>query len=308
MALGLVVGLSLKFMPLSEHTLNLIVDDILKSGGAIFITVLKMLVVPVVFVSLVCGSASIDVRKIGRVGGKTVLLYVLTTAVAITLALIFASLFNVGQGLHLQTTASFNAAAVPTFKQILLDLFPSNPFRALVEGNMLQVIIFSLIFGIAISHSGKAGERLLSVFQDANQVIINLVLLVMKVAPYGVFCLIAALFAELGISLILDLLGYFATVIFVLFFQLFVSYSLLLKFVARLNPVQFFKKMYQAMLFAFSVSSSNASIPIVLETVEDKIGVKNSIASLVFILFSWIVEAVGPPCSNASLRWSLCFA
>lgn len=284
MGLGLIVGLIIKFLPLSDQVVGVIVDDVLKSGGNIFITILKMLVVPVVFISLVCGAASIDIRKIGRVGGKTILLYLFTTALAITLALIFASLFKVGQGLDLQTAASFDTAAVPTFKQIILDLFPANPFKALVEGNMLQVIIFSLIFGIAISHSGEAGERLLSVFQDANQIIINLVLLVMKIAPYGVFCLIAVLFARLGFSLILDLLGYFLTVLFVLFVHLFVSYSALLKFVARLNPMRFFKKMYQAMLFAFSVSSSNASIPIVLETVEDKLGVKNSIASFVIPL------------------------
>lgn len=284
MALGLVVGMLLRVLPLPDAAFDLFVTDILKTGGSIFITVLKMLVVPVVLVSLICGAASINPRKIGRVGGKTLLLYLLTTALAITLALIVASIFQIGKGVNLPMAANFTVSAAPSLREIILNLFPANPFKALVEGNMLQVIIFALIFGVALTMSGEPGKRVIKFFEDLNHIVINLVILVMRLAPYGVFCLIAVLFAELGFKLIWDLLGYFLVVMLVLFIQVSVSYTLILRVIGRLNPIIFLKKMYQAMLFAFSVSSSNASIPIVLETAEKKLGVKNSIASFVIPL------------------------
>ncbi len=284
MLLGMIVGLAIKFSPLASETVAIIADDVLQVGGQIFINLLKMLVVPVVFVSLICGVSSIDIKKLGKVGGKTLLLYVFTTALAISIAIFIASLFGVGNGIDLSTASQFKIPDPVSLKSVILNIFPTNPFKALTDSSMLQIIIFALFFGATLSVSGKPGQRLLSVFQDANEVIMKLILIIMKLAPYGVFCLIAALFAKEGFRLIGQLIGYFSTVMVVLAIQLFVVYPILLRFLAGLNPVIFFKKMYAAMLFAFSVASSNASIPVVLETVEKKLGVKNSIASFVIPL------------------------
>jgi len=284
MVLGLLIGLGIRHLPLSFQVESILVDGILKTGGTIFITILKMLVVPVVFVSLVCGSSSLEVRKLGRVGFKTLLLYLFTTAVAIALALAIASALGIGKDLHLETAGAFTAKAAPSFKQIIIGLVPSNPFKALVQGEMLQIIMFSLLLGVAISLSGKAGERIAAIFRDLNSVIIHFIIMVMRITPYGVFCLIAALVAKQGFGLIDDLLGYFIVVLLVLGVHAAVTYTSLLRFVGRLNPLIFFRKMYTAMLFAFSVSSSNASIPVVMETVRDKLGVNNAIASFVIPL------------------------
>jgi len=269
---------------LSPMLADIIVNSILKTGGDIFMSVLKMLVVPVVFVSLVTGASSVAVKKLGRVGAKTFVLYMLTTAIAITIAITLASLFNIGHGVHATSTAHFSPPPAPSIADVLVDLFPSNPFKALVEGNMLQVIVFALLFGNSLKLAGSAGDRIAKFFNDMNVVIMKLIIMIMSLAPYGVFFLVSNLFARLGFSLIGDLVAYFFGMLFILIAHMLTTYSLLLIVFARLNPISFFKKMYPAQLFAFSVSSSNASIPIVLETVEDKLGVKNSVAAFVIPL------------------------
>lgn len=284
MVAGILCGFVIRALPLSANVIEILVEDILKTGGDIFISILKMLVVPVVFVSLVYGSSSLDIKKLGRVGGKTMVLYLITTAVAIALAIFFATLFSIGKGGEVIRPAEFVATQAPSLKTIFLNLFPANPFRALVEGEMLQIIIFSILFGVAISSSGAAGQRINVIFKDMNDIVILFVTQMLKISPYGIFCLMAVLFSKIGFDLILQLLGYFSVVLFVLFFHAAVTYSLLLRGLGKLNPWTFFKKFRVAMLFAFSTSSSNASIPVVLESVENRLGVKNSIASFVIPL------------------------
>lgn len=293
MVVGMVFGLVMNAMTPSQemgspllipqHLADFFTDDILGTLGDIFMTILTMLVVPVVFVSLVAGSSSIAISKLGRVGLKTFLLYLATTAFAITFALILSNLLAIGVGVNATAASNFAPPAAPSFKTVLLSLFPKNPFAALVEGNMLQVIVFALLFGTSLKVSGKAGDRIAQVFADLNHVIMKLILMIMALAPYGVFFLVSALFARMGFSLITDLMYYFVGMIAILLCHMFITYSLLLSF-AGLNPVMFFRKMYPAQLFAFSVSSSNASIPIVLETVEQRLGVKNEVASFIIPL------------------------
>ena len=283
---GLLIGLIMNVLPIPESIFGLLVDDILKLGGSIFIVLMKMLVVPVVFVSLVCGVASLgNISELGRIGLKTLVMYVLTTALAITLALTVANLLGVGDGFQLTSVHStIDVSSAPSLKQVFLDMFPSNPFKALADGKMLQVIIFSVLFGMAITMAGKAGQRIINLFTDMNDIVMKLILMVMEVAPYGVFCLVSSLFARMGFDAIGELTEYFLVVLLVLFIQLFGVYSLFLNLLTRLNPITFFKKMYSAMLFAFSISSSNASIPVVLDTVERKLGVRNAVASFVIPL------------------------
>ena len=258
----------------------LFVDGIFNVGGQIFVASLKMLVVPLVFVSLICGTCSLkDTSKLGRIGGKAIALYLVTTAIAISFAMSLALLLSPGDGVNMTANTTFAAKEAPSLAQVFIQMFPSNPFAAFAQGNMLQVIIFALLFGIAIALSGAAGERISKLFEDLNVVIMRLVTILMNLAPYGVFCLLAKLFTDLDIGTIKNLGMYFGVVFFALVIHGTVTYSVILKLFTGLNPVIFIKKMRDAILFAFSTSSSNATIPVTMETATKKIGVDNSIAS-----------------------------
>ncbi len=280
MALGLITGLALKyFLPDSVFVQSYITDGLFHIIGKIFIDSLKMLVVPLVFVSLVCGTCSLsDTTKLGRLGIKALGLYFLTTAFAVTLALVFSVLVGPGEGGNLQAVEYIPKEA-PALKDVLFNLFPSNPIRAMVEGNMLQVIVFSILFGIAVALAGKSGEKIANLFNDLNEIIMKLIIILMNLAPYGVFCLMARLFATLGFNTIGNLITYFLLVLFVLILHGTATYTLMIKLLAGLNPFVFFRKMRPAMLFAFSTASSNATLPITLETATHRLGIRNTIAS-----------------------------
>uniref|UniRef100_A0A486XY03 Proton/glutamate symporter n=1 Tax=Rheinheimera sp. BAL341 TaxID=1708203 RepID=A0A486XY03_9GAMM len=256
------------------------IDGVFHVGGEIFIASLKMLVVPLVFVSLVCGTCSLsDTSSLGRLGGKTIGLYLVTTAIAISLAIFAALLVGPGQGVEMQSDASFDISEAPSLSQVFINIFPSNPIESMASGNMLQIIVFAVLFGLAMALSGKAGERLALVFNDLSEVIMKLVTLLMNLAPYGVFFLMAKLFTTLGFETIASLAKYFAVVLVVLLVHGLLSYSIILKLLSGLSPLIFLRKMRDAALFGFSTSSSNATMPITMETVTKKLGVKNSIAS-----------------------------
>jgi len=256
------------------------VDGIFHVGGEIFIASLKMLVVPLVFVSLVCGTCSLsDTSKLGRLGGKSIGLYILTTALAISLAIGAALLVSPGNGVEMQSDATFDVSSAPTLAQVFINIFPSNPIQSMASGNMLQIIVFAVLFGLAVALSGQAGERIAALFNDFNEIIMKLVTLLMNLAPYGVFFLMAKLFTTLGFETIASLLKYFLVVLFVLLFHGLAVYPTLLKTLTGLNPLIFLRKMRDAALFAFSTSSSNATLPVTMETVNKKLGVNNSISS-----------------------------
>ncbi|KZN33245.1 dicarboxylate/amino acid:cation symporter [Pseudoalteromonas luteoviolacea] len=259
---------------------GLFVDGLFHVGGQIFIASLKMLVVPLVFISLVCGTCSLsDPKKLGRLGGKSILLYLTTTAIAITVAISLALLVSPGAGVDMPTTASFDAKEAPTLAQVIIGMFPTNPIDAMANGNMLQVIVFALLFGIAMALSGDAGKRVALVFDDLNTVILKLVTLLMNLAPYGVFCLMAKLFTDIEMRLIVELGKYFLVVVAALFFHALVNYSIMLKVLTGLSPVKFLAKMKDACMFAFSTSSSSATMPVTLETATKKLGANNTVAS-----------------------------
>ncbi|KNC65595.1 sodium:dicarboxylate symporter, partial [Pseudoalteromonas rubra] len=237
-------------------------------------------VVPLVFISLVVGTCSLsDPKKLGRLGGKSILLYLSTTAIAITVAISLALLVSPGGGVEIPTTATFNAQQAPTLTQVIIGMFPTNPINAMASGNMLQVIVFALLFGIAMALSGDAGKRCAKVFEDLNTVVLKLVTLLMNLAPYGVFCLMAKLFTSIEMSLIVELGKYFLVVVAALLIHAFVNYSILLKVLTGLNPLTFLAKMKDACMFAFSTSSSSATMPVTLETATKKLGANNSVAS-----------------------------
>ncbi len=256
------------------------VDGIFEIGGQIFVASLKMLVVPLVFVSLVCGTCSLnDTAKLGRIGGKAIGLYLITTAVAITGAITLALLVSPGEGVNMVSDTTFVSKEAPSLAQVIIQMFPSNPFTAFAQGNMLQVIVFALLFGIATALAGQAGERIAKLFVDLNEVIMRLVTILMNLAPYGVFCLLAKLFTDISIDTISNLIAYFMVVLAVLFMHALITYPIVLKLLTGLNPITFLKKMRDTVIFAFSTASSNATLPVTLETTTKKMGADNSIAS-----------------------------
>jgi Na+/H+-dicarboxylate symporter len=280
MGAGAAVGLLLNAFSGPGPVQEYLVGGLFHVGGAIFLASLRLLVVPLVFVSLVCGTAALDdIAKIGRVGGKTLGLYLATTAIGIALALAVAVSLQPGAGFELQTDRVFQVQEPPPLSQILIDLFPTNPVRSMAEGNMLQIIVFSVLFGLAITLAGDPGRRLLAVFEDANAVILRLVMLLMVIAPYGVFCLIAKVFAQEGFEAFAPLAKYFFTVLGVLALHTFATYPLMLGLVGRLSPRIFFRNMRDPAAVAFSTASSNATLPVTLENAEYRLGVHNSIAS-----------------------------
>jgi Na+/H+-dicarboxylate symporter len=265
MLAGLLVGVLINLAGADGWLLQYVVDGLFHVVGGIFLASLKLLVVPLVFVSVVCGTAALD--------------DLLTTALAISLALVTAVVVQPGAGFDLPSAVTFTGRQAPPLTETLINLFPSNPVEAMAEGNMLQIIVFSMLFGFALTVSGAPGKRLVAVFQDLNEVILRLVLMLVGLAPYGVFCLIGRVFALQGIAAIVPLAKYFFVVLGVLLVHALVSYPALLRWIGGLSPLAFYRKMRDPVALAFSTASSGATLPVTLENVEHRLGADNSIAS-----------------------------
>jgi Na+/H+-dicarboxylate symporter len=278
---GMALGVALNWVGTESVITRFMVDGVFFVIGQIFLASLKLLVVPLVLVSLACGTAALeDVTKLGRIGGKTLGLYLLTTAIAVSVAIVAAIIVGPGIGFDLPTQAlGYAAKDAPGLAQTLISIFPDNPFEALAEGRMLQVIVFAILLGIAITLAGDAGRDLLHLFQSANAVIMKLVFLLMQLAPYGIFCLIANVFSAQGLGAFEKLASYFLVVVAVLLFHVSVVYPTLLFLFARLSPLTFFRKLRAPMSVAFSTASSGATLPVTLRTTEERLGVDGSIAS-----------------------------
>jgi len=280
MILGAIAGGALNFAGNPEWSQLWLIDGLFYVVGQIFISLLKMLVVPLVFVSLVCGSSSLsDPKMLGRVGGKTIALYLMTTAIAVTLALSSAVIFKPGVIDQQLTAAATDIAEATPFTQVLIDMVPTNPVAAMADGQMLPIIFFAVLLGISITLSKEVGPRVGAWFHDMNAIIMKLVTLVMRFAPYGVFALIAILAASSSADSFAALGKYVGLVFAVLFIHALIIYPTILSLLGRVSPVKFLLKLKALVLFAFTTASSNATIPVTLETVEKRIGVSNKIAS-----------------------------
>ncbi len=282
MIVGALLGVFLSLQsPESPFVQEFLVEGVFSVIGTVFISALKMLVVPLVFVSLVCGVTSLgDMGALGRIGCKALVLYLLTTALAITIALVLAVSVSPGGDFIISGRGeSFILSPPPPLSQVLTDLVPSNPIAALADGNMLQIIVFAILFGISMTLAREHSGRIIDFFGDLNGIIMKMVGLIMHLAPIGVFCLIARTFTLQGVDVITPLAGYFMVVIAALLLHAGGSFSLLLRLAGDLDPLIFFKKLRAAMAFAFSTASSNATIPATLRAVETRLGVKNSVAA-----------------------------
>lgn len=282
MVAGAILGLILN---ISELNQNPFVETYLTGGlfdtiGQLFIRALKMMVVPLVFVSLFCGTTALrEPAMLGSLGGRTLGLYLLTTAIALVVALTFAMLVGVGVGAELPSNIEYTAKDSKPLTEVLLSIIPENPVMAMAEGNMLAVIVFAILLGFSASQAGEAGQKVIAFFKALNEVIMKLVMLIMNFAPYAVFAILTKVFAQLGIDAIQTLAGYFFTVLGLLVFHALVVYPLILKLFAGLSPAVFLRKMQSVWSFAFGTSSSNATIPVTLRTVTERLGVKKSVAS-----------------------------
>ena len=269
---GAILGIVLCYLvPDSSFKKDVIVEGILYVIGQGFIRLMKMLVVPLVFCSLVCGSMAIgDTKKLGTVGVRTLAFYLATTALAVCVALGVGNLINPGVGLDMSAIQS-SAASVETMEatsltDTILNIIPDNPINSLASGSMLQVIVFALIVGVILAKMGERAETVANFFSQFNDIMMEMTMMIMSLAPIGVFCLISRTFANIGLLLALAI-------------QCFGVYQILLKIFTGLNPIRFIKKFFPVMAFAFSTATSNATIPMSIDTLSKKVGVSKKISS-----------------------------
>ena len=280
---GLVLGVVLNlWIPHSYVRDDIFVDGIFYVIGNGFIRLMKMLVVPLVFCSLVCGSSAIgDTKSLGKVGGKTIAFYLLTTALAVSVAITVATFVRPGVGLDMSSieTSEVAVAENVSVTDTILNIIPENPVGALADGTMLQIILFALLIGVLLAKMGERAELLANLINQCNELMMEMTNLVMNLAPVGVFCMIAKTFANLGFDAFLPLLKYMGSVLLGLALQCFGVYMILLVVFTRLNPARFIKKFFPVMAFAFYKTKSNDTIPMNIDTLEERIGVSRKISS-----------------------------
>ena len=280
MILGFIVGLILNFWVKDPFIKDIVlIDNVFYIGGTVFIKLMKMLVVPLVFCSIVVGVASIsDIRKICKIGGTTILIYLLTTALAITIALLIAGIIKPGEGLNIAGLAQANLTASQSMADTLINIIPDNPINSLAAGDMLPVIIFGVLIGIILAKLREETKTVNKLFEEGNTIMMEMTSIVMKFAPIGVFCLMAKTFAGLGFGGLMPLLKYIGCVLLGLAIQAFIVYPSIMVILTRLNPIKFFKRFISVMFFAFSSSTSNATIPLNMEKLSE-MGVSRDVSS-----------------------------
>ena len=264
---------------------NVLVDGVFYIVGQGFISLMKMLVVPLVFCSIVCGAASIgDTKTLGSVGVRTIVFYICTTMLAVAVALGVASLINPGLGLDMSavesvsTSVDGSASTNVSLVETILNIIPTNPIASLANGEMLQIIFFALIVGVILAKLKEKVQLVSNLFQQGNDIMMEMTMMIMQIAPIGVFCLIARTFSQLGFSAMIPMFKYMITVVLALGVQCYGVYMIMLKIFGGLNPFKFVKKFFPVQAFAFSTATSNATIPLNIDTLEEKMGVSRKIS------------------------------
>ena len=282
--IGALFGVVIHYwVPSSYIKDTVIVEGVLYVVGQGFIRLMQMLVVPLVFCSLICGSMAIgDTKTLGKVGVKTIGFYLVTTALAVCVALGSALLINPGRGLDMDAVQKGTVSSTTEATSLvdtLLNIIPKNPVQSMANGDMLPIIVFALFVGIMLAKLGTRGSVVANFFSQFNDVMMEMTMAIMKVAPIGVFCLIARTFATVGFSAFAPMLKYMGNVTLALAIQCLVVYQILLFVFTRLNPFKFIKKFLPVMGFAFSTATSNATIPMSIDTLSKKMGVSKQISS-----------------------------
>ena len=284
MFFGLLFGAVIFYLdPLPEYLTFLIGTYLFNLGGDIFINLLKLMIVPLVFFSLVTGISSLgSLKSLGNITIKTIGLYLTTTAIAVSLSLLVGSIFRPGSGYS--SDLSVSPDSLPEGQgtyETILGIFPSNIIQAMADNQMLAIVFFSIIFGLALNKTNHLTDNISKAFEKLNIVFMQLVIMIISFAPIGVFCLIGKFVISDGLNVFQEAFMYVILLISVLILHTFLTYSLILKFFTNLSVVTFFKKMKDVAIFAFSTSSSAATIPVTLNTVENNLGVNKNVASFV---------------------------
>lgn len=290
MLLGALFGILVQSLKSEFIRDTIILNGFVKVLSSIFLSSIKMMVVPLVFVSLTCGAASIEsIKKLGRVGGKTFFFYITTTCIAITIGILLSIVIKPGTGLDMSHLL-VNEPVISqnkSFIDIIIEIVPTNPFESFVKGDMLQVIFFSILFGLSISMVGKKSSLVKNFFDSLNEVIMKLVQLIMNFAPFGAFALMANTFATIGFNAMIPLIKYMIVILLSLLIHSLFIYGGLFKAFTRLSIKPFLKKFIKPASIVFSTASSNSALPVTLEAM-DEMGVDNSISSFTIPLGSTI--------------------
>jgi Na+/H+-dicarboxylate symporter len=280
MGLGIVVGLVLNLA--FPDAFEMVNGYFLVPVGKIFVNLIKMLVVPIVLVSIILGTAGIsDPKKLGRIGFKTISFFLITTVIALILAIGTSYLIKPGSGDFQLDGANFKPTEAPPVMDTLINIIPANPLGAMASGEMLQVIAFAIFLGYGISRLGDKAAGLLKLVEQANDVLMYLVQAIMKFAPYGAFALIATAVGGQGLGAITAMGKYMFVVLFVLFLHLVLTYGGALTLLGKMNPIKFLKGFSPAMAVAFSTSSSSATLPVSMRAAQDNLNVPKSISGFV---------------------------
>jgi Na+/H+-dicarboxylate symporter len=283
MFLGFLVGSLFFYLNIfPESLITFIKVYVFNLGSAIFVNLLKLLIVPLVFFSLVSGISSLtSMTSLGNISFKTIALYLSTTAVAVSLSLIVGSIFKPGAGYSSNIAPPEKLPEGQGIYETILDVFPSNIIEAMAQNQMLAVVFFSILFGLALNKTNHLTGNFSEAFEKLNTVFMQLVIMIISFAPIGVFCLIGKFVITDGLDIFQEAFKYVILLISVLIIHAFVTYSLILKIFTNLNIWTFFKKMKEVAIFAFSTSSSAATIPVTLKAVQDDLGVNKNVASFV---------------------------
>ncbi|WP_214481196.1 dicarboxylate/amino acid:cation symporter [Bacillus sp. SM2101] len=257
---------------------------ILTPLGKIFIGLIKLLVVPIVIISLILGTAGIsDPKKLGRIGIKTVIFFLITTSIALVIALSVGNILQPGlvEGLTIGEDTEVEAKEAPPVMETLIDIIPTNAFEAMVEGNMLQIIFFSILIGFALTQLEGKVPSIKKIIEESNSILMFLVDVVMKLAPIGAFALIAVAIGGQGFDAIAAMGKYFFAVLLALFIHLSITYGSVILVLGKMNPITFIKNFLPAIAVAFSTSSSSATLPVSMETAQKNLKIPKSISGFV---------------------------
>jgi Na+/H+-dicarboxylate symporter len=279
--LGLITGIA--FNLFAPEAFEIADAFVLSPVGTLFLNAITMLVVPLVFLSIVVGTAGVsDPKKMGRIGGKTVAFYLVTTAIALVIGLSLAFLIQPGAGGGFETqTADYEAEEAPPVTETLLNIIPDNPIAAMAEGEMLQIIAFAVLVGFALARLGDKTSGILRLVEQGNEIFMYLVKIVMYIAPFGAFALIASAIGELGLDALQAMLMYMLAVVLGLLLQAIIVYGGAVSIFAKMNPIEFFRNFLPAMVVAFSTSSSSATLPVSMRTAQERLNVSKPVSSLV---------------------------
>ncbi len=274
LCLGLIVGLLFKDVAL-----------MLKPLGTLFINLIKMLIVPLIFVTLVTGITSMeDLSKMRRIGIKTFCIYLVTTAIAVAIGLAFGVVFEPGSGVALSNTTAIVAKNAPPLIDTLLALITTNPVESLAKGDILQIIFFAIFLGISISMAGEKGKPVAAFFESFSEIMFKMTEIVISFAPIGVFGLMAWVSASYGVDVLVSLAKVIVCVYIACLVHMAVTMGGGIAFIARLNPIKFFKGMASAQTVAFTTTSSSGTLPVTTSNVIHNLGVSKPIASFVLPL------------------------